>query len=209
MVQRVVLWRENELGDPVFWFLGTVLLAAVVGGFAYGLATRRLGKHGPYIAAAAAFAALWVAWPYWAIYDLQTSLVNGDKVRLASLVDWTSVRDGVREDLKVAYTKKIVATDPRLQALTEAMSSAAIDRVVNEQINASSLSEMARNGLRDSNPMGQVRYAFFEGSPLVFRMDIGTEFSTEQERTIYLLEWSLGWRLKRIIVAPYLLGTGG
>ena len=200
---------EIELGGPVYWILGTVLLAAVVGGFAYGLATRKLGKHGPYIAAAAAFVALWVAWPYWAIYDLQTALVNGDKVRLASLVDWTSVRDGVREDLKVAYTKKIVATDPRLQALTEAMSSAAIDRVVNEQINASSLSEMARNGLRDSNPMGQVRYAFFEGSPLVFRMDIGAEFSTEQERTIYLLEWSLGWRLKRIIVAPYLLGIGG
>tara|TARA_R110000868_G_scaffold148378_1_gene370237 strand:- start:859 stop:1452 length:594 start_codon:yes stop_codon:yes gene_type:complete len=194
------------LGDPLYWALGTVLLAAVVGGFAYGLATRRLGKRGPYIAAATAFVALWVAWPYWAIYDLQTSLVNGDKVRLASLVDWSSVREGVREDLKAAYVKKIVAEDPRLQALSEAMSSAAIDRVVNAQINASSLSEMARNGLRDSNPMGQVRYAFFEGSPLVFRMDVGAEFSTAQERTIYLLEWSLGWRLKRIIVAPYLLG---
>lgn len=197
------------MGDPVYWALGTVLLAAVAGGLAFGLVTHRLGKRGPFIVAAVAFVALWTAWPYWAIYDLQTALVNGDKVRLASLVDWTTVRDGVREDLKAAYTKKIVSADPRVQALSQAVSSAAIDRVVNEQINASSLSEMARNGLRDANPMGQVRYAFFEGSPLVFRMDIGAEFSTEQERTIYLLEWNLGWRLKRIIVAPYLLGLSG
>tara|TARA_R110000868_G_scaffold284207_1_gene544656 strand:- start:859 stop:1479 length:621 start_codon:yes stop_codon:yes gene_type:complete len=198
----------NELGDPVYWALGTVILAAVVGGLIFGLATRRLGKHGPYIAGGVAFVMLWTAWPYWAIYDLQTALVNGDKVRLASLVDWNAVRDGVREDLKAAYAKRIVAADPRVQALSEVVRSAAIDRVVAEQINASSLSQMAKSGLNDANPMGQVRYAFFEGSPLVFRMDIGSEFSTSQERTIYLLEWSLGWRLKRIIVAPYLLSLG-
>lgn len=197
------------MGDPVYWALGTVILAAVVGGLAFGLATHRFGKRGPYIVAGFAFVVLWTAWPYWAIYDLQTSLVDGDKVRLASLVDWTAVRDGVREDLKAAYTTKIVSADPRVQALSQAVSAAAIDHVVNEQINASSLSEMAKNGLHDSNPMGQVRYAFFEGSPLVFRMDVGAKFSTAQERTIYLLEWSFGWRLKRIIVAPYLLGAGG
>ncbi len=197
------------MGNPVYWALGTVLVAALVGGLVYGLATRKLGKHGPYIVSVIALMALWAAWPYWAIYDLQTAMVNGDKVRLASLVDWNSVRDGVREDLKVAYSKRTVVTDPRVQALSEVVRNAAIDRMVAEQITASSLSEMAKSGLRDANPMGQVRYAFFEGSPLVFRMDIGAEFSTEAERTIYLLEWNLGWRLKRIIVSPYSLGLDG
>jgi hypothetical protein len=151
------------------------------------------------------FVAVWTAWPYWAIYDLQTSLDRGDKVRLASLVDWTSVREGIRDDLKAAYTNKIVAPDPRIQALSQAMSSAAIDRVVDAQVNPSSLAELTRSGFGASDPMGQIRYAFFEGSPLVFRMDIGPVGSISEQQTIYLLEWSLGWRLKRIIVAPYLL----
>lgn len=186
-----------------------MFVAAVVGGLAYGLATRRLGKSGPYMAGVLGFVALWMIWPYWAIYDLQTALLRGDKISLASQVDWASVRDGVREDLKAAYTAKIVNPDPRVQALGQALNSRAIDQVVDTLITPSMLSENAKAGSSDlSNPMEQVRYAFFAGSPLVFRMDIGPRFSTPDQQTIYLLEWDLGWQLKRIIVAPYLLRGG-
>jgi hypothetical protein len=194
-----------KLGNPVYWALGTALVAALAGGLVWGVATKRLGRHGPYIIAVVVFVALWTVWPYWAIYDLQTSLNSGDKVRLASLVDWTAVREGVRDDLKAAYTNKIVAPDPRVQALSQAISGAAIDRIVDQQINPSTLSEIAKSGFGGEDPMGQIRYAFFEGSPLVFRMDIGPVGSIAEQQTIYLLEWNLGWRLKRIIVAPYLL----
>ncbi|HEY4343827.1 MAG TPA: DUF2939 domain-containing protein [Parvibaculum sp.] len=193
------------MGNPVYWALGTALVAALAGGLVWGVATKRLGRHGPYIIAVVVFVALWTVWPYWAIYDLQTSLNSGDKVRLASLVDWTAVREGVRDDLKAAYTNKIVAPDPRVQALSQAISGAAIDRIVDQQINPSTLSEIAKSGFGGEDPMGQIRYAFFEGSPLVFRMDIGPVGSIAEQQTIYLLEWNLGWRLKRIIVAPYLL----
>lgn len=193
------------MGNPVYWALGTVLVAALAGALAWAVATKRLGRYGPYAVAVVLFVAVWTAWPYWAIYDLQTSLDRGDKVRLASLVDWTSVREGIRDDLKAAYTNKIVAPDPRIQALSQAMSGAAIDRIVDAQVNPSSLAELTRSGFGASDPMGQIRYAFFEGSPLVFRMDIGPAGSISEQQTIYLLEWSLGWRLKRIIVAPYLL----
>lgn len=196
------------MGNPVFWLLGTALVAAMAGGLAYGVVSGRLGRLGPYLVGLFVFVLVWTIWPYWAIYDLQTALVRGDKIRLASTVDWDSVREGVRDDLKAAYTAKIVNADPRIQALSQAMSAAAIDQVVNAQINPSMLSEMARNGGDPSDPMGQVRYAFFAGSPLVFRMDIGSRFSTPDEQTIYLLEWNLGWKLKRIIVAPYLLKGG-
>ncbi len=196
------------MGSPVFWLLGTTLVAAMAGGLAYGVMSGRLGRVGPYLVGLFVFALVWTAWPYWAIYDLQTALLRGDKIALTSMVDWNSVRDGVREDLKAAYTARIVNADPRVQALSQAVSAAAIDRVVAAQINPSMLSEMAQNGGDPSDPMGQVRYAFFAGSPLVFRMDIGARFSTPDEQTIYLLEWSLGWKLKRIIVAPYLLKGG-
>jgi len=193
------------VGNPVYWLVGTALAAALAGGLAWAAASGRLGRYAPYVVGFVVFAALWTAWPYWAIYDLQTSLDSGDKVRLASLVDWNSVREGIRDDLKAAYTSKIVAPDPRVQALSQAMSGAMIDRMVDAQINPSTLADMARSGFGGSDPMGQIRYAFFEGSPLVFRMDIGPVGSIAERQTIYLLEWNLGWRLKRIIVAPYLL----
>lgn len=197
--------KGEVVSNPVYWALGTLLVAALAGGLAWGLATKKMGGYGPYIVGTVLFIAVWTAWPYWAIYDLQTALDRGDKVRLASLVDWTSVREGIRDDLKAAYTNKIIAPDPRVQALSQAMSSAAIDHMVNQQINPSSLSEIAKAGFGGENPMGSIRYAFFEGSPMVFRMDIGPVDSLSEQQTIYLLEWNLGWRLKRIIVAPYLL----
>lgn len=193
------------MGNPIYWVLGTVLLAAIVAGLAYGLATKRFGRYGPYIVGVFAFVVLWTVWPYWAIYDLQSALVRGDKVRLSSLVDWSQVREGVREDMKAAFAGRLVGGDPRSRVLGQALGSAAIDRIVETQINPAMLSEVAKGGRTDPDPMGQVRYAFFEGSPLVFRMDIGSTFSTQEERTIYLLEWNLGWKLKRIIIAPYLL----
>jgi hypothetical protein len=57
--------------------------------------------------------------------------------------------------------------------------------------------------------MSQIRYAFFAGSPFIFRMDTGAEFSTQNERTIYLLEWDYGWRLKHVLLAPEDLSFGG
>src|SRR3546814_8085160 len=112
-----------------------------------------------------------------------------------------------RTDTLFTYTTlfRSMAPDPRVQALSQAMSSAAIDRVVDQQINPSSLSEITKAGFGAENPMANIRYAFFEGSPLIFRMDIGPVDSIAEQQTIYLLEWNLGWRLKRIIVAPYLL----
>ena len=196
------------MGSLVFWLSGTALVAAIAGGLAYGVLSGKLGRFGPYLVGLFAFVLVWTIWPYWAIYDLQTALLRGDKIALTSMVDWDSVREGVRDDLKAAYTAKIVNADPRAQALSQALSARAIDQVVNAQINPSMLSEMAKNGGDISDPMGQVRYAFFAGSPLVFRMDIGPQFSTPDEQTIYLLEWNLGWKLKRIIVAPYLLKGG-
>lgn len=194
-----------SVGNPFYWVIGTALAAGFVGVLAWAVASGRLGRYAPYVVGFIGFAALWTAWPYWAIYDLQTALDKGDKVRLASLVDWNAVREGIRDDLKAAYTNKIVAPDPRVQALSQAMSGAMIDRMVDAQINPSTLSDMARSGFGGTDPMGQIRYAFFEGSPLVFRMDIGPAGSNVDRQTIYLLEWNLGWRLKRIIVAPYLL----
>lgn len=196
------------MGNPVYWALGTAIAAAVAGALAWAVATRRLGRYGPFVAVFAVFAVLWTAWPYWYVYQLQTALADGDKVRLSVIVDWPSVRDGIREDLKAAYANKFVSPDPRVQGLAQALGGAAIDRMVEAQINPSTLSQMVRQGYQDDNPMSVVRYAFFERGPFVFRTDIGPPGSSPDHQSIYIMEWNWGWRLERIMVAPYLLGLG-
>lgn len=194
------------MGHWVYWMLGTAAAAALAGGFAWAVATKRLGRFGPYWAAAAGFALLWAIWPYWSLYKFQVAIAAGDQVSLASSVDWTSVRTGIGDDLKAAYTAKIVSRDPRAQQMAQAMSASIIDRTVQTQINPATLASLTRGGPQvGDNPMQNVRYAFFQGSPFVFRADMGVAGAPAEQRTIYLFEWSLGWQLKRVMVAPYLL----
>ena len=106
---------------------------------------------------------------------------------------------------------------PRPQAATEtpcggvqAISASLIDRTVQTQINAGTLAGLAQAGPGvGSNPMENVRYAFFQGSPFIFRVNLGPEGSDVDRQTIYLTEWNWGWQLKRVLVAPYLLKLGG
>lgn len=55
----------------------------------------------------------WLAWPYYAVYDLVQSVQNGDVIALDHRIDWTSVRDGLREDLKAAFVQKMAAEASR------------------------------------------------------------------------------------------------
>ena len=198
------------MGHPLYWILGTVVASAAAGGLAWAVATRRFGRYGPYVAVVAVLAVIWTIWPYWALYRLQTAMAGGDQVTLASAVDWQAVRAGIGDDLKAAYTAKIAAADPRAQQLAQAISASLIDRTVQTQINAGTLAGLAQAGPGvGSNPMENVRYAFFQGSPFIFRVNLGPEGSDVDRQTIYLMEWNRGWQLKRVLVAPYLLKLGG
>lgn len=193
------------MGYPIYWFLGTAVAAALAGGIAYGVASGRFGRYGPYVATGAIFVLLWTIWPYWSLYRLQSAIADGDQVSLASSVDWPSVRAGIGDDLKAAYTARITSIDPRAQQLAQAMSATIIDRTIQTQINPGTLAGLSRGGAGPAKPMESVRYAFFQGSPFLFRANIGPSGSPAAEQTIYLMEWNWGWQLKRVIVAPYLL----
>lgn len=55
----------------------------------------------------------WLAWPYYAAYDLVQAVQSGDVVALEHRVEWPSVREGLREDFKAAFAKKMVADASR------------------------------------------------------------------------------------------------
>ena len=50
---------------------------------------------------AALIAAFWCGWALYALYDLSSALDNEDAVALERRIDWASVRQGLREDLRV------------------------------------------------------------------------------------------------------------
>src|SRR5689334_3929047 len=46
-------------------------------------------------------AVLWCGWAAYAVYDLSSSLDSEDAVALERRIDWTGVREGLRDDLRV------------------------------------------------------------------------------------------------------------
>src|SRR5262249_6323579 len=44
---------------------------------------------------------VWCGWAAYALYDLSSALNNEDAVALERRINWTSVRQGLREDLRV------------------------------------------------------------------------------------------------------------
>jgi Protein of unknown function (DUF2939) len=50
--------------------------------------------------------AVWVGWPYYALYDLMAGLRDGDQIRLENRVDWDKVRQGLRDDLNAFFIRK-------------------------------------------------------------------------------------------------------
>ena len=43
-------------------------------------------------------AVLWIAWPYCAAYELAKAVEAGDPVTIERRVDWTTLRQGLREE---------------------------------------------------------------------------------------------------------------
>ena len=51
----------------------------------------------------------WIAWPYYALYDLAVAVQQGDVLTLVKRVEWDSVRQGLRSDLKRAFVRKLTS----------------------------------------------------------------------------------------------------
>lgn len=58
---------------------------------------------------ALAICALWIAWPYYSLYQLSEAVDQGDEIALESLVDWTSLKQGLKGDLAILIAKSVAA----------------------------------------------------------------------------------------------------
>jgi len=172
-----------------------------------------------------AIAVLWMLWPYYALYDLVNSLNQADPAGLERRIEWTSVRRGLREDLSARF-QRAVGRDEANQGfpgavfgrgLATVLGPSLIEKIVDVVATPQALASLiaqqklgdplatapGRAGMeaaskKDGLQLDRVKYAFFSGSPVAFRVEIAPAANDRGAPLIFLFRWNGDWRLTRI-----------
>lgn len=163
-------------------------------------------------ACAALLAAGFFAYPYVTLYRLGMALNAGDAALLAHLVDWDSVRDGIKEDICDAVTEVPATTVAQNNILppfgfsfVRGVAGNLIDANVNPD-NLVSASHLAGPALRPEREMLGLRWAFFD-SPSSFTVAYHAPGQQAGEPDLRLqLEFRhFEWKVIRAWLPPSLL----
>jgi hypothetical protein len=171
----------------------------------------------------------WLAWPYYALYDLWSALREGDTARLENRIAWDSLREGLRGDLNALFLQKMRAEAETGNAggagLAMLLAPAIINQVLDGYLTPQVIGNLIRtgkpqhigtetnreDGSLDSNQFSlkQIRYAFFSGGPLRFKVEVvPPETDQPVQGTLTLLfRWNGDWRLTRVILPADVLAA--
>ncbi len=163
----------------------------------------------PLIGALLAVGVTYGVYPYVTLYRLGQAIRTGDAARLETLVDWPSVREGIKEDIcdLVIDQPQQARDDGKLPpfgaGFVRGIATNAVDkRVTPEALVAAAQGPGAADATRGAAV--QVRWAFF-ASPSAFLVDLSTPGQAEPIR----LQMDLRdgeWRVTRVWLPPELLG---
>jgi hypothetical protein len=178
------------------------------------------------IAGAIAVAVLWTIWPYYALYELANSLNQADPIGLERRIDWSSVRQGFREDLNTLVSRSVQEiTEQGLPGAAFGAGVAAmigpalirktLDAVATPQTVAALITRGKMNGPsiraigssvsetsnKETLHLGMLKYAFFSQDPFTFKVAVVPSANTSEAPLILLLKWNGDWRLTRIVAS--------
>ena len=166
-----------------------------------------LGKK-PLIGALLALGVTYGIYPYVTLYRLGQAIRSGDAAELQSMVDWPSVREGIKEDIcDLVIDEPQQASDnghlpPFGAGFVRGIATNVIDkRVTPEALAAATQSPLAAEV---SGATVQVSWAFF-ASPSEFLVDLVAPGQTTPIR----LQMDLrngNWQVTRVWLPPELLG---
>jgi hypothetical protein len=178
----------------------------------------------------AAVIAGWIAWPYYAAYDLLVAVREGDVSTLETRVAWESVRQGLRGDLNAALLQNINTSAKTDASSGEALGSglammlgpAIVDRLVDSYVTPQNVAAVNRanktNNISPDAPSAsknfdetiqaaqhihwnQIKYAFFSGGPLTFLAQILPDRDPPLQHPVgFRFQWDGNWRLTRIML---------
>jgi hypothetical protein len=159
----------------------------------------------PIFAGVLVLGAAYLAWPYATLYRLDSAARRADVGTLRSLVDWYSVREGLKEDIcdmvldEPSNDRPSNELAPFGASFVRGMTGNALDRTVTPETFVS----MARTGDALPRTGGHVQWAFFE-SPTQFAVELRTADAAEPIRLVMELH-GLRWRVQRVFLPNKLL----
>ncbi|HME25643.1 MAG TPA: DUF2939 domain-containing protein [Acetobacteraceae bacterium] len=163
----------------------------------------------PLIGALLAVGVAYGVYPYVTLYRLGQAIRNGDAVRLEAMVDWNSVREGIKEDICdfVIEQPHQAQDDGRLPPFGAGFVRGIATNVVDKRVTPEALVAAAQQPAPEQAARGaavQVSWAFF-ASPSAFLVDL----NTPGQATPIRLQLDLrngAWHVTRVWLPPDLLG---
>jgi hypothetical protein len=163
---------------------------------------------------------VWIAWPYYAVFSLIQAVKDGDASTLERRVDWNGVRQALRGDLNAQLLQKLrkkgESNDAMATGLATLLGPAVINQMIDSYVTPQAIATLRRSDVaakaKDEPPAidksasllhqanwNHVRYAFFSGSPLAFRIDILPPNDPPLQNPVRLdFSWNGDWKLSRI-----------
>jgi Protein of unknown function (DUF2939) len=169
-------------------------------------------------AALGTFVALYIAYPYHTLQRLEDALETGDQVTLEALIDWPSLRDGLKDDLNTMATRALAEQagpggDPEAalgMGIAAMFMPVLVQRAVDAYVTPASIATLMRreaatgpaadDGPRADDWRFEVHRAYFAG-PASFRFEFSNPDDPRPEPAIGVLALQgLRWRLTRLIL---------
>jgi len=148
-------------------------------------------------------------YPYVTLYRLGQAIRNGDAARLEAMVDWNSVREGIKEDIcdLVIDQPQQAQDDGRLPPFGAGFVRGIATNVIDRRVTPEALVAAAQQPATEQAAPGatvQVSWAFFAGLS-AFLVDL----NTPGQATPIRLQMDLrngAWHVTRVWLPPELLG---
>ena len=172
----------------------------------------------------------WLAWPYYALFDLTRALREGDTVDLENRIAWDSVRQGLRGDLNAMFLQKLsadasVSNNDIGTELATILGPTIINQLVDGYVTPQAVANLIRTGkpasigtatvaVEDKGEQSpqfdlrRVKYASFSGGPLTFKVEVIPKSDAPVHTFLTLIfKWSGDWKLTRIILPADVMPT--
>ena len=166
------------------------------------------------LAGVALAGAVWLMWPYYTAYSIGQAINDGDTATLESRVSWSSVRQGIKDDVNARFLNAgqdkanpfagLVATlAPAVTSMIDAFITpagmAALIRKRDPKVANQEISGQPNGRVEDQKlQLGNVKYAFFTG-PTSFLIVLGDSRKSDDTLLEITMRFQdFGWKITRV-----------
>jgi len=160
-----------------------------------------------------ALGAGYIGYPYATLYRLDAAVRHSDAATLRSLVDWYSVREGLKEDIcdrvldtPPAEARSDTELPPFGASFVRGMTGNALDQAVTPETLVS-MSQAPKGPTVEPRSDAHIVWAFFD-NPTEFSVDLRTDAAVDPIRVVMELR-GMRWMVRRVWLPHEMLDRAG